>query len=68
MINQRLTLSKKEVADLLGCSVRTLERLRKKRAFPSPIKLGGRVLYRLADIEQFVAAGSMNGYLNAKKN
>jgi hypothetical protein len=37
-------------------SVRTLERWRWSRKGPKFIKVGGRVLYRLADIESFEAA------------
>ena len=56
---QPLTVDADGVADLLGISRRTVYRLWSARKIPSPIELGGRTLWRRADIEQFVEAGSM---------
>lgn len=44
-------LSQKELARRWGISHRTLERWRYEGTGPAYLKLGGRVLYRLADIE-----------------
>jgi hypothetical protein len=41
-------------------SPRTLERWRWLKAGPAYLKLGGRVLYRLQDIENFEASQSKN--------
>ena len=50
---QRHCLNQKELARRWGISHRTLERWRYGGQGPAFLKLGGRVLYRLADIEAF---------------
>ena len=50
---QRHCLNQKELARHWGISHRTLERWRYCDQGPAFLKLGGRVLYRLADIEAF---------------
>ena len=50
---QRHCLNQKELARRWGISHRTLERWRYNGQGPTFLKLGGRVLYRLADIEAF---------------
>lgn len=50
---QRHCLNQKELARRWGMSHRTLERWRYTGQGPVFLKLGGRVLYRLADIETF---------------
>ena len=50
---QRHCLNQKELARRWGISHRTLERWRYSGQGPAFLKLGGRVLYRLADIEAF---------------
>ncbi|QJD18062.1 helix-turn-helix transcriptional regulator [Paracoccus sanguinis] len=50
---QRHCLNQKELARRWGISHRTLERWRYNGQGPAFLKLGGRVLYRLADIEAF---------------
>ena len=50
-------LSQKEVAQLIGQSVRNLERLRIDGGGPVYIKLGGRcVRYRETDVEAWIAS------------
>ena len=50
---QRQCLNQKELARRWGISHRTLERWRYSGQGPAFLKLGGRVLYRLADVEVF---------------
>ena len=50
---QRHCLNQKELARRWGISHRTLERWRYSGQGPAFLKLGGRVLYRLADVEAF---------------
>ena len=50
---QKHCLNQKELARRWGISHRTLERWRYTSQGPTFLKLGGRVLYRLADIETF---------------
>jgi len=50
---QRHCLNQKELARRWGISHRTLERWRYSGEGPAFLKLGGRVLYRLADVEVF---------------
>lgn len=50
---QKQCLNQKELARRWGLSHRTLERWRGVGQGPQYLKLGGRVLYRLADIEAF---------------
>lgn len=50
---QKHCLNQKELARRWGISHRTLERWRYTGQGPAFLKLGGRVLYRLPDIEAF---------------
>ena len=50
---QRHCLNQKELARRWWISHRTLERWRYSGQGPAFLKLGGRVLYRLADVEAF---------------
>lgn len=49
-------LNQRDLADRWRMSVRTLERWRLFRQGPPFLKLGGRVVYRIEDIEAFEAA------------
>lgn len=49
-------LSQRQLAQRWGISHRTLERWRSIGFGPAFLKLGGRVAYRLADVEAFEAA------------
>lgn len=55
-----LMLSAQMLAKRLAISVRTLWRLRSAGKIPPPIRLGGAVRWRTADIEAWVAAGCPN--------
>ena len=52
--NPPLLLSEREVSLYLGLSPRSVRNLRKRRLIPY-IKLGGRVLFRLAEIDRALA-------------
>jgi hypothetical protein len=49
-------LSEKHLARRWGMSHRTLERWRHEAQGPAYLRLGGRILYRVKDIEAFEAA------------
>lgn len=48
-------LNQADLADRLNISLRTLERWRWTKKGPAFLKIGGRVVYRLEDIETFEA-------------
>lgn len=50
------TLSQKELAARWNLSPRTLEQWRWRGVGPRYLKLGGRVVYRLADVEAYEGA------------
>jgi excisionase family DNA binding protein len=52
-----LLLSAQTLAKRLAVSVRTLWRLRSSGKLPQPVRLGGAVRWRAADIDAWVAAG-----------
>jgi excisionase family DNA binding protein len=52
-----ILLSARTLAKRLGLSVRTLWRLRSGGKLPPPVRLGGAVRWRAADIDAWVAAG-----------
>lgn len=52
-----LLLSAQTLAQRLAVSVRTLWRLRSSGKLPEPIRLGGAVRWRTADVDAWVAAG-----------
>ena len=52
-MRDKYCLSQKELARRWGISHRTLERWRYLGQGPAFLKLGGRILYRFADIENF---------------
>lgn len=49
-------LSRPHAAKYLGVAVQTLANWRSLRRGPKWVKVGGKVFYRLADLEAFVAA------------
>ncbi|HEY3853538.1 MAG TPA: helix-turn-helix domain-containing protein [Verrucomicrobiae bacterium] len=51
-------LTKKEVARLLACSVRMVERLVASGKLPT-VKIRGAVRFRLGDIEQIIVKGAV---------
>ena len=50
----RLLLPQRELAQQIGVSARTLQRMRHERRLPAPVKLGGRPRWRRADIERWI--------------
>lgn len=52
-----LTLSRVETARLVGVSEATWDRLNAAGKIPSCVRIGGRVLWRVADIEAWIDAG-----------
>lgn len=48
--NSELILTKKEAAEFLGVSTRTLDRMRKMKKGPACVKVGNRIRYRLSVI------------------
>jgi transcriptional regulator with XRE-family HTH domain len=63
---QVIHLSQKELAERWRMSEATLERWRSDRIGPVFLKILGRVLYRLSDIEEFEVA-SLRGAFNSKE-
>ena len=61
-MNQNELMKLDEVAEMLRCSTRHLQTIRKEEGFPKPIKLGQSVVrYLRTDIEHFVRSGGFNG-------
>ena len=60
---QVIHLSQKELAERWRMSEATLERWRRDRIGPAFLKILGRVLYRLIDIEAFEVASLKGTYL-----
>lgn len=52
-----LTLTIKELAKRLGISERTIRRRVETRELPRPIRLGRKLLWRVAEIKAWVVAG-----------
>lgn len=52
-------LNKREVAERYcgGCSPRHIERLATRRLMPAPVRIGGLVRWRRADLEAWLAGG-----------
>ena len=51
-----ITMSRRLLAEELDVSVRTVARWTEQGVLPQPVKIGGVVLYRRADVEEKVAA------------
>jgi len=52
-----LVVDAKRLATLLTCGVRTVRTLDAAGKLPTPLRLGGRVVWRRAEIKAWVAAG-----------
>jgi len=49
------------LADLIGVSLRTIQRWTRDRRIPEPIRFGRRTIrYRKSDIESWLEAGTLN--------
>ena len=53
-------IGQNDLAKRGGLSPRTLERWRWSKAGPNYVRLGGRVVYRMEDVEAFETAGYQN--------
>jgi predicted DNA-binding transcriptional regulator AlpA len=60
-------LSEKLLARRWGFSHRTLERWRHDGTGPTYLKIGGRVVYRLSDIEAYEASRQRNAIVRASQ-
>ena len=62
-----ILITRTQLPRILNISQRAVDRLRASGAFsPTPIWLGGRVLYRLQDIQDWIAAGE-SGHLLSRE-
>jgi hypothetical protein len=59
-------LDQHALANRWGLSIRTLERWRYLNQGPAFLKLGGRILYRLEDVEAFEAAQARDPAASAR--
>ncbi|MBF0186200.1 MAG: DNA-binding protein [Magnetococcales bacterium] len=66
MDKQTMHLNQTELSNRWKISPRTLERWRWMKIGPAYLKIGGRVLYRLEDVEQH-EAGSRHSLANTAK-
>jgi len=57
VVEGSLLINAAEVAALLSISKRTLWRLVSREALPPPLRLGGTVRWRRAEVEAWIAAG-----------
>jgi len=48
-------LSRTDVAQMLGLSLRTVERMEEKGELPAPVRLGRLVRFRASDIERYIS-------------
>jgi prophage regulatory protein len=55
---QRLAVDAKNLAAMLCTSLRTIRTWDAAGTIPSPIRVGGRVLWRVSEIDEWLAAGS----------
>jgi excisionase family DNA binding protein len=53
LIDFRKAATTTEAADLLGLSASTLEKWRSERKGPAYFKIGGKIFYRVEDLEQY---------------
>lgn len=53
----RLLVSRREAAEMLGICTRSWDRLVAALKTPEPIRLGGRILWRVSDLEEWVRLG-----------
>jgi predicted DNA-binding transcriptional regulator AlpA len=59
VINDRHLLGGRRVAKMLGCSLRTLQRLRTKGKGPASTKIGRKVFYELNDLQEWIDRGKI---------
>jgi hypothetical protein len=59
VIDDRHLLGERRVAEMLGCSLRTLQRRRTKRKGPASTKIGRKVYYELNDLLESIDRGKI---------
>lgn len=52
-----LLISREDAAAMLGVAVETFDRQRRAGKTPAPVRIGGRLLFRRADLDAWVAMG-----------
>ena len=60
MADSSVNLTSNQTAERFQVSVRTIQRWVRLGIFPKPLKIGGVVRFRLADIEAFEKSGWLN--------
>jgi predicted DNA-binding transcriptional regulator AlpA len=59
IIDGRRLLGEHRVAEMLGCSLRTLQRWRKEGKGPPSTKIGRKVYYDLNDLQEWIDRGKI---------
>lgn len=59
-MNQAPVVNDREAARFLGLAPQTLRNWRTNRRGPKYVRLGGRIVYRLADLNEFLNSGVIN--------
>ncbi|MGA8899624.1 helix-turn-helix transcriptional regulator [Bradyrhizobium sp.] len=59
VIDDRHLLGERRVAEMLGCSLRTLQRSRTKGKGPASTKIGRKVFYELNDLREWIDRGKI---------
>ena len=59
IIGERRFLGERRVAEMLGCSLRTLQRWRTKGKGPASTKIGRKVFYELNDLQEWIDRGKI---------
>jgi predicted DNA-binding transcriptional regulator AlpA len=59
VIDDRQLLGERRVAEMLGCSLRTLQRRRTKGKGPASTKIGRKVFYELNDLHEWIDRGKI---------
>ena len=59
VIDDRHLLGERRVAEMLGCSLRTLQRRRMEGKGPASTKIGRKVFYELNDLQEWIDRGKI---------
>ncbi len=59
VIDDRQLLGERRVAEMLGCSLRTLQRRRMEGKGPASTKIGRKVFYELNDLQEWIDRGKI---------
>jgi predicted DNA-binding transcriptional regulator AlpA len=52
-----ILIGRREVAQMVGCSVASVDRLVRKKAIPEPLRVMGMVRWRSSDIQSWIEYG-----------